>query len=109
MRAGIRLMLMNREKLMGPGTKILLENIETTHSIKEASRVMEMSYTKALRILQTLERELGYSVVISQKGGIQRGGTQLTLEGEKVLRAYEEIEQKVLAYAQALVDEKFEA
>lgn len=107
MRAAIRLMIISDNKFMGPGTRVLLEKIHEHSSIKAASAAMEMSYTKALRILRNMERELGFPVVISKKGGNDRGGTILTEKGEYMMRAFKEIEADVLSYAQKLVDDKF--
>ena len=107
MRAEVRFVIADENSFMGPGTKDLLENIKTTSSIKGASRAMNMSYNKALHMLQNMEKELGMPVVDSQKGGYDRGGTVLTPVGEKVLKLYTQIEQRVEAYAQKLVDEKF--
>lgn len=92
---------------MGPGTRMLLENIRDYASIREAAKAMDMSYTKALRMLRTMEEELGFPVVISERGGIQRGGTRLTEKGEQVLDVFEEIEEEVYRYASKLVKEKF--
>ena len=92
---------------MGPGTKMLLERIREFSSIRGASQSMDMSYTKALKMLRVMECELGFPVVHSEKGGIDRGKTELTECGEKVLHTYQEIERDVLAYAQQLMDEKF--
>ena len=68
---------------------------------------MGMSYTKALRIIRTMEEELGFPVVISEKGGNNRGATKLTEKGKLVLSIYKEIYSEVSEYAEKLVDEKF--
>ena len=107
MKAKIRLTIIKEEKFMGPGTKVLLEKINEFSSIKEASISMGMSYSKCLRMLKTMEKELGFAVVISEKGGINRGGTRLTDEGKKTLKIFTEIEQNVIEYSQKLVDQKF--
>ena len=84
-----------------------MEKIETYSSIKKATEAMEMSYTKALRIIRTVEEELGFPVVISEKGGNNHGMTTLTEKGKQVLTAFEEIYADVSAYAEKLIDEKF--
>lgn len=86
---------------------MLLEKILEHSSLKAAAKDMEMSYTKALRLLRTMEREVGFPVVISEKGGNNRGGTRLTEKGKQVLTAFQEVETAVNSYAQKLVDEKF--
>ena len=68
---------------------------------------MGMSYTKALRIIRTVEEELGFPMVISKKGGNNRGATELTKKGKLVLTAFREIYDDVSAYAEKLVDKKF--
>jgi molybdate transport system regulatory protein len=85
----------------------LLEKIETYSSIKKATGAMGMSYTKALRIIRTVEEELGFPVVISEKGGNNRGMTKLTKKGKAVLEAFKEIYADVSAYAEKLTAIKF--
>ena len=89
------------------GPMELLEKIETYSSIKKATEAMGMSYTKALRIIRIVEEELGFPVVISEKGGINRGATILTKKGKKVLTVYKDIYTDVSAYAEKLVAKKF--
>ena len=89
------------------GPMELLEKIETYSSIKKATEAMGMSYTKALRIIRTMEEELGFSVVISEKGGNDRGATRLTEKGKQVLTAFQEIYAEVSALAEKLLVEKF--
>jgi len=66
-----------------------------------------MSYTKALRIIRTVEEELGFPVVLSEKGGNNRGMTKLTKKGKKVLETFKEIYTDVSAYAEKLIARKF--
>ena len=85
----------------------LLEKIERFSSIKKATEAMGMSYTKALRIIRTMEEELGFRVVISEKGGNRHGNTILTENGKQVLMAFQEMHADVTAYAERLLKEKF--
>ena len=89
------------------GPMELLEKIETYSSIKKATEAMGMSYTKALRIIRTIEEELGFPVVLSEKGGNNRGMTKLTKNGKKVLKTFKEVYTDVSAYAEKLADKKF--
>lgn len=89
------------------GPMELLEKIEKYSSIKKATAAMGMSYTKALRILRVIEEELGFPVVISEKGGVNRGMTKLTEKGKQVLIVFRQINTEVSAYAEKLVNEKF--
>jgi molybdate transport system regulatory protein len=85
----------------------VLEKIETYSSLKKATGAMGMSYTKALRIIRNAERELGFPLVISEKGGNNRGATRLTEKGKEVLAAFKEIYLEVSAYAEKLFTQKF--
>lgn len=89
------------------GPMVLLKRIETYSSIKKATESMGMSYTKALRIIRTMEEELGFPVVLSEKGGHNRGMTTLTKKGKLVLSTFEEIYNDVSAYSEKLVNERF--
>ena len=68
---------------------------------------MGMSYTKALKIIRTIEEELGFPVVVSKKGGNEHGATELTEKGKQVLSAFSEIYSDVSTYAEKLVAKKF--
>jgi len=89
------------------GPMELLEKIETYSSLKKATEAMGMSYTKALRIIRDIECELGFPVVVSIKGGNDRGSTKLTVKGKQVLTTFKEIHNDVSAYAEKLFEERF--
>ena len=102
-----RLKICNEKPFFSIGPMELMENIETYSSLKKATEAMGMSYTKALRIIRDIERELGFPVVISLKGGNERGFTKLTEKGRQVLFTYKEIFEDVSSYAEKLIEEKF--
>jgi len=89
------------------GPMELLEKIETYSSIKKATEAMGMSYTKALRIIRTAEEELGFPIVVSEKGGNNHGATKLTEKGKQVMETFRDIFTDVSSYAEKLLDEKF--
>lgn len=92
---------------IGKGVKEMLDAIELNKSIKKATEYTGISYPKAIRMIRTLEEELGFPVVISEKGGNERGGTRLTEKGKEVLETYRRIEKAVEEYAEKLVNEEF--
>ena len=89
------------------GPMELFEKIEQYASIKKATEAMEMSYTKALRIIRVAEEELGFPMVLSEKGGSSRGATRLTARAKAVLTAFQELYADVSAYAEQRMAEKF--
>jgi molybdate transport system regulatory protein len=102
-----RLKICKTRPFFSVGPMELFDKIETYSSIKKATGAMGMSYTKALRIIRTIEAELGFPVVISEKGGNNRGMTKLTKKGKEVLETFREIYTDVSAYAEKLTAKKF--
>ena len=83
--------------LMGKGMKLLLQAIESEHSIKKATALTGLSYPKAMCMLKTFEQETGFPAVVSQKGGKNFGGSCLTDRARTLLERYCAIEQAVSA------------
>jgi len=90
MHCEIRLLLHDPEgrPFMGIGTLWLLQRVDQLASVRQAALDMEMSYPKALRMIQDLERQLGASVVLRTRGGRTHGGAVLTPFGRSFLEAY---------------------
>jgi len=107
MKVKTRLIICNEKPFFSVGPMELMEKIEIYSSLKKATEAMGMSYTKALRIIRDIERELGFPIVVSVKGGNDRGSTMLTEKGKQVLAVYKEIFEDVSNYANKLAQEKF--
>jgi len=74
---------------IGPGKAELLEHVRETGSISEAARRMEMSYLRAWILIQTMNESFKEPVVAAV-----RGGAELTAIGCKVLKFYQQVEEK---------------
>jgi len=66
------------EEFCGSGLLQLLEGIGRHGSIHQAAQDMDLSYVKALKILNRLERELEETLLVRHKGGASHGSTELT-------------------------------
>lgn len=88
-------------------TKLLLFLILDMNSVKKASEMMALSLGKAWDMLNKLEKELGYAVVIRRHGGSHGGRTALTDEGIAFLKAYQQFESNVFHFAQTEFDKQF--
>lgn len=75
----------------GPGKAALLTGIEATGSIRAAAERLGMSYPKALKLIEQLNADFAEPLVQSQHGGHGRGGSELSLEGRRVLALYQSI------------------
>lgn len=74
----------------GPGKAALLDAISQTGSIRAAAERLEMSYPRALKLIEDMNQDFVEPLVISQHGGAAGGGTQVTEMGTHVLELYRE-------------------
>lgn len=107
MKAVNTLRLAKEKVFFGPGPTMLFEQIEATSSLRKATQLCGLSYSKALRMLREMEKELGFPVVITERGGSQRGATRLTDPAKKILQSYKKVEREVGDLAQQLVRQEF--
>lgn len=100
-----RIMISSKEeRYFGIGTYALLKKIKETKSVKEAAYELEMSYSKAWKILNQMEKYLKFEVLDRKQGGISGGNTELTQQGKKYMNSYEQI----LLDTKQFVEIKFE-
>ena len=86
------------QKFFGEGPDRLLRGVEKSGSLRASAMEMDMSYTKALKLMKNAEKALGFPLTMRAAGGRDGGGSRLTPEGEEWLRRYE-------AYRDACVQE----
>ena len=103
--ARVKLTLCTGERFFGPGVCELLEKIGETGSIQAAAARMEMSYSKAWKILKRAEEELGVNLTARNTGGKKGGSSTLTEDGEKAVRDFREMEARLAGYAENLFQE----
>ena len=102
--AKVKLTLCTEDRFFGPGVCELLERIRETGSIQAAAAKMELSYTKAWKILNRAEQELGTSLINRVSGGKNGGSSTLTPAGEEAVKDFREMEGKLSAYAAELLE-----
>ena len=71
------------DKFFGEGPCRLLRAVEEAGSLHAAALSMGMAYTKAMKLLKTAERALGYPLTARTTGGRAGGGSRLTVAGEE--------------------------
>ncbi len=76
--------------VLGPGKAELMKKIDSLGSISAAAKEMGLNYRRAWFLLETLNKPLGQSVVITAKGGASGGGATLSDIGRAILDAYEQ-------------------
>lgn len=86
---GFKVWLDKNGKAFGDGPYELLKRVEGTKSLHQASNQMGMSYSKAWRLIQTLEERLGFALLEKKTGGLFGGGSQVTPKGKVLMNHYE--------------------
>ena len=94
----------NNRGFFGIGIIWLLEEIKKTGSIKKAASNMKMSYSKAHKILTRVEDKTGKKLLKKTRGGIERGGSELTEYSKKLIEKYKIFQKEIIEFA----NQKFE-
>ncbi len=88
------------EPFMGIGLVWLLQGIKKHKSINSAAKEMNLSYAKAIKILNWLEKNLGEKVITRRHGGNERYGAEITAFGENYIKRYDAFQKKIKKYAE---------
>jgi molybdate transport system regulatory protein len=78
----------NHGKAFGDGPYELLRRVEETKSLHQAANQMGMAYSKAWRLIQSLEHRLGFVLLERRVGGKSGGGSYVTSKAKKLMRHY---------------------
>jgi molybdate transport system regulatory protein len=81
-------------KAFGEGPFELLKRVEKTNSLHEAASQMRMSYSKAWKLIQTMEKRLGFFLLDKKIGGRSGGGSQVTPKGKELMKRYAQFEKE---------------
>ena len=92
MKVSYKIWLDRNGKAFGEGPHELLKRVEETESLHQAAQQMDMSYSKAWKLIQVVEKRLGFPLLKKKVGGRSGGGSQVTPEGRAFLRRYERFE-----------------
>lgn len=103
----VKVRVYNEEIAFGKGIAQILRLVEQHGSLSAAYKEMGMSSSKAWKILQRAEADLGFPLLASVSGGAHGGGTVLTEEGKELLEKYTEFDNAVQNYAQDLFHKPF--
>ena len=93
--------------LYDPRLSTLLHLVEYTRSVQDACSLMQMSYSTAWHMLNHVEDELGFPLVMRNRGGASGTGTILTEKGKRLMDAYDQFAARMKKEAVLLHSEIF--
>lgn len=99
--------LRNGTSLYDPKLSMLLHLVEQTGSVRDACSLMQISYSTAWNMLNHIEDELGYPLVIRIRGGAVGSGSVLTEKGRELMTAYDRFTENLQKTAKTLYDDFF--
>jgi molybdate transport system regulatory protein len=89
--------------ILGPTEITLLESIEANGSIQATARSGGFSYRYAWNLVQAINEIFDSPAVLTERGGYNRGGSELTATGKQVVAMYHLIKSRLeSAFAQEL-------
>lgn len=89
-------------------TASFLRLIERTQSVRSACKQMNLSYSKGWHMLNRMEEQLHYPVVVRNPGGTGGGSTYLSPKGKEFLEKYELLIHKVSAFSKEMYQKLYE-
>ncbi len=92
----------NNQLLVNPERIMLLQCIDSTGSLLQASEKTGISYNKAWKMLEAVNTASGSPVLEKVRGGKGGGGAVLTEYGKLLLKEYKAIERCVEQFKQQL-------
>ena len=81
---------------IGPGKVLLLEKISEKGSISQAAKSIGLSYKKAWKLIDELNKYSSKKLVHAKAGGRGVRGSQLTNEGKAFIKGFRKIETKLM-------------
>ena len=93
------------EHVFGSGLARLLENLDSSGTLRAAARATHMSYRFAWGLIKNAEEHLGRPLTLTQAGGEGGGRTHLSVEGKRILDRFRRLGEEVSDFA----DKRFAA
>ena len=95
MKVSYKVWLDNHGKAFGDGPYELLRRVEKTKSLHQAANQMGMAYSKAWRLIRTLEQRLGFPLLERKAGGHSGGGSRITPKAKELMSHYGRFRKEV--------------
>ena len=93
------------EKFFGNGPLYLLEGVRKYGSLSASAKAMNMSYSKAFKLIRRSEEALGFRLLDSVSGGKEGGFSVLSNKGETFLSIYKDYAMANRIYGESRLDD----
>lgn len=103
----MRIQVYRNERDFGPGVSALMCLVREKGSLSAACKAMHMAYSKAWKIINKAEADLGFSLMEGSSGGESGGKTVLTPKGEEFLDRYLKFEEEARNAVSEVFDRYF--
>lgn len=99
---------LSREKVFfDEKAAMLFHKIEETGSVRQACRLLKISYSKGWDVIRTLESQTDTCLIVRMQGGCDSTRSRLTPDGKRFLELYDEFAAGVKKSAQYLFQELY--
>ena len=95
MKLSYKVWIEHHGKVFGDGPYELLKQVDKTKSLHQAANQMGMAYSKAWRLIRTLEERLGFVLLERKTGGQSGGGSRVTPKARELMKHYGQFRKDV--------------
>ena len=95
MKVAYKVWIDSHGQAFGEGPYELLIRTRRSGSLHQAARQMGMSYSKAWKLIQIMEKRLGFPLLDKRVGGRSGGGSEVTAEAEDLINRYAQFRKDV--------------
>lgn len=81
--------------LLGDGKWKILKAIDEAGSLTAACEKLGITYRRTWNDLKSIEERLGFALLEKARGGADGGSTSLTVEGHRLIRAFDNFHEKM--------------
>jgi len=94
-------------KAFGEGPYDILQRIDRLESLSMAAKEINMSYSQAWNLIKTMEKRLGFKLLIREVGGNTGGGSYLTQEARDLMHRYDQFMKEADEHLNKLYQKHF--
>jgi molybdate transport system regulatory protein len=87
--------------VLGDGKWKILKKINEAGSLTAACEQMGITYRRTWNDLKKIEKMLGFQLLETERGGADGGSTKLSVQGHKLVNAFDNFHQRMDKFMQA--------